>query len=171
MVNLHVVWIFVFETIKREKSLPIIFLPYIIAGCLSFFYTRIPFISMCWLLGFILSLKKDYSFMLLSTYSFSIILVSLFKNFETIYLLAPIVIYWLNRVNFHSSITSFGNFLGNISYSLYLCHYPIILLTAPIFIVFGEIVSFLIVNSFSIVASIILYFFVDKNRKNIIFFF
>jgi peptidoglycan/LPS O-acetylase OafA/YrhL len=170
--SIYMLYGFLFSKASKEKkSLTIILLPYIITGCLSFFYTRIPFISMCWLLGFILSLRKDHSFMLLTIYSLSIITVTSFQNYETIYLLAPIIIYYSNKVEFHSSITSFGNFLGNISYSLYLCHYPILLIAAPIFIVFGQIVSFLTVNLISIVTSIILYFFIDKNRKRIILFF
>jgi len=156
---------------KKTKKLTIILLPYIITGCLSFFYTRIPFISMCWLLGFLISLRKEHSFALLLIYSLSVISISLSKNNETIYLLAPIIIYCFNKFDFHSSVTSFGNFWGNISYSLYLCHYPIILIAAPIFIVFGQIVAFFTVILISIVTSFFLYFYIDRNRKNLLLMF
>ena len=88
--SIYMLYGFLFSKPSKSKNkLTIILLPYIFAGFLSFFfYTRIPFISMCWLLGFVISLRKDHSFTLLSVYSISVIAISLFKHNEVVYLLA-----------------------------------------------------------------------------------
>jgi len=142
-------------------------LPYIFLGFLSFFYTRIPFISICWLIGFIISFKKGQSIMFLFSYFVTVVILIFFKINEAFYLLTPIIIHCFNQINFHSSFIALGNFLGNISFSLYLCHYPLMLLFAPIAIGFGQIISFLTVNLISLISAVILYYCIDRNRKKL----
>ena len=153
---------------KTKKKLTILLLPYIMTGCLSYFHTRIPFLSICWILGFIISLKRSHSILLLAVYSATVVVITVFKNNEAIFLLTPIIVHCFNKINFYSSLVAFGNFTGNISFSLYLCHYPIMLLVAPILIGYGQLFSFVTVNLVSLITSVILYYFIDRNRKKLL---
>ena len=89
-------------------------------------------------------------------------------NPDIIYLSAPFFIVFFTRLSSSRIINYFGNFLGNISYPLYLCHYPIILLLAPLVINLGKYSTIFLVSIVSILVSYLLYLFIDKRRESIL---
>lgn len=146
-------------------------LPYAIVGIFSLFYSRIPFMLVCWSLGFLLSSKnKNYNVVIFIACLLIIILT--YKNGTDLLLLtSPILLYSLNMIKINSFISHIGKVLGNISYPLYLCHYPIIMITAPFIISYGNMITFFCVNFLCIFMAFILYIIIDKNRNELINFF
>ena len=145
----------------------ILILPYVLIAVFSFFYSRIPFMLICWVLGFLISSKKRVPIFLIILYGIIVLVLSL-KDTDFIFLTAPLFLYLANRINTPFIHPSIGKLLGDISYPLYLIHYPVIIIMSPMLINYGNKFTFLSVILISISISYIIYFAIDKRRNQII---
>lgn len=168
--SIYMLYAFLFG-LNKDKTFNILIVPYAFIALVSFFYSRIPFMLFCWTLGFLLSSKREISPFLVGITSVVILSLTYFKDFSYFLFTAPIALYIILRIEIRWISHNLGKLLGNISYPLYLCHYPLILLFAPILIKYGNTFTFFSVILISISSSYLIYTAVDKKRNQIISFF
>lgn len=166
--SIYMLYALFFSKKPCKKRYLILAFPYALIAILSFSFTRIPFLLLCWVLGFFISLNLNISRFIYFTSFLILLLISFFKYSELIYLSAPFFLAIFTRLSSSSIINYFGNFLGNISYPLYLSHYPIMLLLAPLFINLGKYSTIFLVSIISILVSYLLYLIIDKRREFIL---
>ena len=166
--SIYMLYALFFSKKPCKKRYLILAFPYALIAILSFSFTRIPFLMLCWMLGFFISLNLNINRFIYLPIFFILLLISFFNNPDIIYLSAPFFIVFFTRLSSSRIINYFGNFLGNISYPLYLCHYPIILLLAPLVINLGKYPTIFLVSIVSILVSYLLYLFIDKRREFIL---
>jgi len=149
----------------------ILILPFSLIGILSFFHSRIPFMIICWILGLLISQNKIKSPFIILYSGLIISLLNFQTDAELFLLTSPIILYIFITIRIPYFLSFSGKLLGNISYPLYLCHYPIMMIITPLIIQFGKIITFTTVIFSSIFVSFLIYLIVDNNRNKIISFF
>mgnify|MGYP004188875283 CR=1 FL=1 len=166
--SIYMLYALFFSKRPCQKKYLFLVTPYALIAILSFSFTRIPFLPICWVLGFFISLNFNINRLIHFLIFLSLLFISFFTCPDIIYLSAPFFLAFFTRFNSSSILNYFGSFLGNISYPLYLCHYPIILLLAPLVINLGKIPTILLVSISSILVSYLLFVFIDKRREIIL---